>query len=95
MIIVGETRQKGNRLFNLDIENNRVEFKPKNKIKINVEFAMSNKQKQELLKVQELCQQKKFSVAIILDNENICFCYNEQKLNSTNYFYSDLKKTEF
>ena len=92
MIIVGETRQKGNRLFNLDIENNRVEFKPKNKIKINVEFAMSNKQKQELLKVQELCQQKKFSVAIILDNENICFCYNEQKLNSTNYFYSDLKK---
>ena len=52
--IAGETRHKGNRLFNLDFENNRVEFKPKKGIKIQVEFKMSNKQKEELLKIQEL-----------------------------------------
>lgn len=51
MTIAGETRQRGNRLFNLDFENNRVVFKPKCKIKIPVEFRMSNKQKSELLKV--------------------------------------------
>ena len=49
--IAGETRQKGNRLFNLDFEDNKVEFKPKKGIKILVEFKMSNKQKEELLKV--------------------------------------------
>lgn len=89
--IAGETRQKGNRLFNLDFQNNRVEFKPKNKIKINIQFILSNKQKQELLKVQELCQRKEFSIAISFNNKNIYFCYDEIKLNSTKYFYSNLK----
>ena len=49
--IAGETRQKGNRLFSLDFENNKVEFKPKCKVKIPIEFKMSNNQKAELLKV--------------------------------------------
>jgi hypothetical protein len=49
--IAGEKIHKGNRLFNLDFENNRVEFKPKCKVKIPIEFKMSNKQKEELLKV--------------------------------------------
>ena len=93
MTIAGETRQKGNRLFNFDFENNRVVFKPKNKIKINIQFALSNKQKQELLKVQELCRQKEFSITISINNENIYFCYDETKLNSNTYFYSCLKSS--
>lgn len=91
MSIAGETRQKGNRLFNLDFENNKVEFKPKCGIKIPIEFVLSNKQKSELLKIQELCQRREFSVAISLNNEYIYFCYDEEKLNSTDYFYSNLK----
>lgn len=92
LCIAGETRHKGNRLFNLDFENNKVEFKPKCKIKIPIEFKMSNKQKEELLKVQELCLRKEFSIAIGLNNEYITFCYNEEKLNGNNYFYQDLKE---
>lgn len=92
MTIAGETRQKGNRLFNLDFENNRVVFKPKCKIKIPVEFRMSNKQKSELLKVQNLCMKKEFSVAIGLNSEYISFCFDEEKLNKDQFFFSDLKE---
>lgn len=91
LCIAGETRQKGNRLFNLDFEDNKVEFKPKKGIKIPVEFKMSNKQKEELLKVQELCLRKEFSIAIVLNNDYITFCYDEEKLNGNNYFYQNLK----
>ena len=89
--IAGETRQKGNRLFNLDFEDNKVEFKPKKGIKIPVEFKMSNKQKEELLNIQELCLRKEFSIAISLNNDYITFCYDEEKLNGNNYFYQNLK----
>jgi hypothetical protein len=53
---------------------------------------MSNKQKDELLKAQELCLRKEFSVAIGLNNEYITFCYYEEKLNGNSYFYQDLKE---
>lgn len=41
MVIAGETRHKGNRLFDLDFENNNVVFKPKKGIKIPIEFICS------------------------------------------------------
>lgn len=92
MVIAGETRQKGNRLFNLDIENNQVVFKPKKGIKIPISFICSRKQKEELLKVQELCLKKEFSVAIGLGNEYVTFCFNEEKLNRDSCFYEGLKE---
>ena len=51
MLIAGETRQKGNRLFDLDFENSQVIFKPKKGIKIPIEFICSKKQKEDLLKI--------------------------------------------
>ena len=92
LCIAGETRNKGNRLFNLDFENNKVEFKPKKGIKIPIEFKMSNKQKEELLKVQELCLRKEFSIAIGLNNDYITFCYDEEKLNGNKFYFSNLKE---
>ena len=53
---------------------------------------MSNKQKKELLKVQELCLRKEFTIAIGLNNDYITFCYDEEKLNGNSYFYQDLKE---
>lgn len=81
MIIAGETRQKGNRLFDLDFENDQVVFKPKRDIKISIKFVCSKKQKEELLRVQELCLRKEFSIAIGLSKDYVTFCFDEEKLN--------------
>jgi len=78
MLIAGETRHKGNRLFNLDFENNQVIFKPKRDIKIQIKFICSRKQKEELLKVQEFCLRKEFSVAIGLSKDYVTFCFDEE-----------------
>lgn len=90
--IAGETRHKGNRLFNLDIADCMVTFKPKKGILIPVKFAASKKQKAELLKMQELCLQNRFSVAISLDNEHVSFCYDEIKLSEGEHRFDGLKK---
>ena len=92
MVIAGEIRHKGNRLFDLDFENNLIVFKPKKGIKIPIEFVCSRKQKEELLKLQELCLRKEFSVAIGLSKDYVTFCYDEEKLNGNCYFYRDLKE---
>ena len=90
MLIAGETRHKGNRLFDLDVENNQIIFKPKRGIKIPIEFVCSRKQKEELFKVQELCLRKEFSIAIGLGKDYVTFCYDEEKLNGNCYFYKGL-----
>lgn len=92
MLIAGETRQKGNRLFDLDFENNQVVFKPKKEIKIQICFACSKKQKEELLKIQELCLRKEFSIAIGLSKDHVTFCFDEEKLNGNCHFYQNLKE---
>lgn len=92
MTIAGETRHKGNRLFNLDIANCQVTFKPKKGISIPVKFAASKKQTAELLTMQELCLQKQFSVAISLDCEHVSFCYDELKLSKGEQRFNELKK---
>lgn len=93
MSVSGETRCRGNRLFNLFIEDNLVQFKPKKGIQINIEFTCSKKQKDELLKVQALCQRKEFAVAISMNNEHLWFCYDEEKVNQQTQFFSQLKET--
>ena len=92
MLIAGETRQKGNRLFDLDFENSQVIFKPKRGIKIPIEFVCSKKQKEELLKIQALCLRKEFSIAIGLSKDYVTFCYDEEKLNGNCYFYENLRE---
>ena len=91
MVIAGETRRKGNRLFDLDFENDQIIFKPKRGIKIPIEFACSKKQKEELLKIQELCLRKEFSIAIGLSKDYVTFCFDEEKLNGNQNFYLGLK----
>ena len=81
MTFSGETRHNGNRMFNLDIEHNIVVFKPKYKVKIPVQFTCSDKQKEELLKVQELCLKKEFALAISLNNDYVSFSFDEEKIN--------------
>ena len=81
MTIAGETRASGNRLFDLEIQDNQVIFKPKRGIKIPIQFVCSKKQKEELMQVQELCLKKEFAVAINLNNDYVSFCFDEEKIN--------------
>lgn len=92
MSISGETRQKGNRLFNLNIDNSEVIFKPNRGVKIPIQFVCSKKQKEELLKIQKLCLEYKFSVAISLNNENISFCFDEEKLYENQCYFENLNE---
>ena len=92
MVIAGETRCYGNRLFDFDFENNHLIFKPKRGIKIPIEFICSAKQKEDLLKIQELCLRKEFSVAVGLSKDHVTFCYDEEWLNGNKNFYLGLKE---
>ena len=92
MTFSGETRHNGNRMFNLDIEHNTVVFKPKCKVKIPVQFTCSDKQKEELLKVQELCLKREFAVAISLNNDYVSFSFDGEKINKDQFFFKDLKE---
>lgn len=49
MIIAGEKGPYGNRLFDFDFAASKVIFKPKRGIKIEIKFALSKKQREELL----------------------------------------------
>jgi hypothetical protein len=58
--IQGEKLHRGNRLFNFDLENNTICFKPNNKTKIELKFIELHKNyKKELILLQELIDKKK------------------------------------
>lgn len=92
MTIAGETHASGNRLFDLEIQDNRVIFKPKRGIKIPIQFVCSKKQKEELMQVQELCLKKEFAVAINLSNDYVNFCFDEEAAHKSSLFFKSLKE---
>lgn len=80
--IQGERHQKGNRKFKLDIENNKIIFKPKSGIKINLEFPFLRKNfKDELLKLEKLSQENKLPYLIELTRDFIWITFDEKLLN--------------
>ena len=69
---------KGNRKFNFDLNNNKVIFKPKNGIKIEIEFENVSKNQRELLnKAQILSQQKLLPITVSVSQEYIIFSIDE------------------
>lgn len=79
--IQGEKHQNGNRKFNLDISNNKIIFKPKNKIKIDLVFPFLRRNyKQELIKLEKLSQEKKLPYLIELSRDYIWITYDEKLL---------------
>lgn len=87
--IVGETLRKGNRKFDFDLTNNKVVFKPKNKVNIPIEYRCSKRQKQTLEKLQTKIGE--MPISIRLNNDYIWFMFDEQKLSG----YSFDKKAYF
>lgn len=80
--IQGEACKKGNRLFNFDLVNSKLELKLSKKNHQLIEFYKPNKnQFRELSKIQELVENKQLTVSISLNNEYIWLIFDESLLN--------------
>ncbi|MFA5586333.1 MAG: hypothetical protein WDA02_07285 [Saccharofermentanales bacterium] len=80
LVNYGETKQKGNRKFQLDILNNKIIFKLSRNTHIDI-FLPKLKQNylRELFKVEELMKENKLKVSFKIDNKHIYISYDPLK----------------
>jgi IS605 OrfB family transposase len=79
--IQGEAPQKGNRKFDLDIENNKIIFKPKRGDKIEIQLPnLRNNHKRNLLLLEEYSNKNEIPFTIRLSNKEICIIFDEKIL---------------
>lgn len=83
IIVRGETG-KGNRKFELDINNNQIIFKPKKNVKIYCKFKPT-KRNETLLKLQKLCKLGTTYFTIRLSEDYICITFDETILRKEEY----------
>lgn len=77
--IQGEKLHKGNRLFALDLDNQRLTYKPSKDRHVEIQFLpMKKKIAEELSKVQELAEQNKITVSIKLSDKYAWLTYDER-----------------
>ena len=89
--IQGEAKQKGNRLFNFDLINSKLELKLSKKKHQEIEFYKPSKnQFREFSKIQELIENKQLTLTVSLNNEYIWLTFDESLLNIQEKF-KDLK----
>jgi IS605 OrfB family transposase len=89
--IQGETRCKGNRLFNFDLVNSKLTLKLSKKNHQEIEFYKPSKnQFRELSKIQELVENKQLTLTVFLNNDYIWLSFDESLLNIQEKF-KDLK----
>ena len=80
--IQGESSKKGNRLFNFDLINLKIELKLSKKNHQLIEFYKPNKnQFREINKIQELVENKQLTVSVSLTNDYIWLTFDESLLN--------------
>jgi len=88
--IQGEKLHKGNRLFNFDLENNLIYFKPDKNNMIELKIVNPHKNyRNELLYLQNLIDDKQITVTISINNEYVYLIYDESLIND--YKFKDLK----
>ena len=76
--IQGEKLHRGNRLFMLDLENQRLTYKPSKEMHVEIRFLpMKKKIAEELSKVQELAEQNKITVSVKLSEKYVWLTYDE------------------
>jgi len=87
---IGHAKENGNRKFKFDFKNKKVIFKPECGKKIEIEFYCSEKQHEELCKLQEMIGELPISVQ--LNNEYICLIFDEEKLAGYAFNEKEYKK---
>ncbi len=84
--IQGEKLHKGNRLFMLDLGNQRLIYKPSKDRHIEIRFLpMKRKIVSELDRVQELAQQNKITVSVKLSDKYVWLTYDESLIYDARY----------
>ena len=80
--ITGEANQKGNRFFDFSgLGNGKVIYKPFKGKRIEIEFKLPKKFKNDFLKLSEMAGKKEISITVSLGLEYIYFTFDEEKLN--------------
>ena len=86
----GEMNRKGNRLFQIDVENDKFIYKRKCKEHYDLEIVekLSDKRKQILSRLQSLMSEKKIPVTIRLKKDHIYLSYDEKIVENYRKFHN-------
>ena len=89
---VGEANQKGNRLFKVDVKNNKIVYKRacKEHYDLIIDEKLNSKRKALLCKIQSLMEEKKTPITVRLKNDRIYLTYDEKVVEKEKQF-KDLK----
>lgn len=79
--LLGEANQKGNRFFEFDLPNNKIIYKPKAGIKIEILIENYKNKKEEFERIQNFIDNKLIAVTVSFDNDTISFTIDELTLN--------------
>jgi hypothetical protein len=83
---IGEKQYAGNRLFDFDLNNRTVVFKPGNSVRKEIQFCpVKKKLAQELAKVQELAEQKEMPVTVKFTDKHLYLTYDESLIYNEAY----------
>ena len=84
--IQGEKLRSGNRLFALDLVNQRLTYKPSKDRHVEIRFLpMKKKIAEELAKVQELAEQNRITVSVKLSDKYVWLTYDESLIYDARY----------
>lgn len=84
--IQGEKLRSGNRLFALDLGNQRLTYKPSRDRHVEIQFLpMKKKIAEEMSKVQELAEQNRITVSVKLSDKYVWLTYDESLIYDARY----------
>ena len=85
---VGEANQKGNRLFKVDVQNNKIVYKRacKEHYDLIIDEKLNSKRKSLLFKIQSLMEEKKTPITVRLKNDRIYLTYDEKIVEKEKQF---------
>lgn len=89
--IQGEQLHKGNRLFNFDFDNNEIVFKLSKSNHKRINYKIPHKKiRNNLIRLQELVDNKQITITVSLTKSNIYLTFDETKILNCNF--KNLKK---
>ena len=85
---VGEANQKGNRLFKVDVQNEKIIYKRacKEHYDLVIDEKLNQKRKALLFKIQSLMEEKKTPITVRLKNDRIYLTYDEKIVEKEKQF---------